>query len=226
MDDPVRLVLQLTVLIFSCVFHECAHVWAAWKQGDPTGKALGRLTLNPLPHIDLFWTILLPTFMAMTGGMIFGGPKPAPFDPSYFRKPRLGTLWVALAGPASNLLLAAASLFALWALRHAAPGWMEADSFNAYVLISFIFLNVVLAAVNLIPIPPLDGSRVLQYMLGPKADAFFAQLNFFSLIAVYLTFMYIAPAVIRPATGAVIRLLARMFDDGYLETLLRTFFNL
>lgn len=226
MDDPIRLVLQISVLVFSCVFHECAHVWAAWKQGDPTGKALGRLTLNPVPHIDLFWTILLPLFMAISGGMIFGGPKPAPFDPRHFKNPRLGTLWVALAGPASNLLLAAAALGALWSLRLAVPGWIEPDSFNAYVLTSIIFLNVILAAVNLIPIPPLDGSRVLQYMLGPKADPYFAQLNFVSIIAVYLTFMYIAPAVIRPAMGGVIRVLAGLFDDGYLETLLRTYFNL
>lgn len=226
MDDPVRLALQLSVLMMSSVFHECAHVWAAWKQGDPTGKSLGRLTLNPVPHIDLFWTILLPTFMALTGGMIFGGPKPAPFNPSYFKNPRLGTVWVALAGPASNLLLAAAALLLLWAGRLAAPGFLEADSFNAYVLLSFILLNVVLAVVNLIPIPPLDGSRVLQYMLGPKADALFLQLNYFSLIAIYLTFKYIAPSVIYPAMGVVVHFLGRLFDGDYLDALFRTYSNL
>ena len=226
MDDPVRLVLQLTVLMMSSVFHECAHVWVAWKQGDPTGKSLGRLTLNPVPHIDLFWTILLPTFMALTGGMIFGGPKPAPFNPSYFKNPRLGTVWVALAGPASNLLLAAAALLLLWLGRLAVPGLLEPDSFNAYVLLSFILMNVMLAVVNLIPIPPLDGSRVLQYVLGPKVDALFLQLNYFSLIAVYLTFKYIAPSVIYPAMGVVVHLLDGLFDGGYLDTLFRTYSNL
>ena len=88
--DPVRLVLGLVILVFSCVFHECAHVWVALRQGDTTGRDLGRLTLNPIPHVDFFWTILLPAFLLLNGQSPIGGPKPAPVNPANFRNGRVG----------------------------------------------------------------------------------------------------------------------------------------
>jgi Zn-dependent protease len=226
MDDFIRIVVILGVLVFSCVFHECAHVWAAWKLGDPTGKSLGRLTLNPVPHIDLFWTILLPAIMALTGGMVIGGPKPAPVNPQNFKDPRLDNTLVAVAGPISNLTLAFASLLLLWISYRVAPGWVQPDSLNAFILFEFMIRNVILAALNMIPFPPLDGSRVLHYALGPRADALFARLEMFSLLGVLLAFMLLGPTVIRPALGSLEYVLVKFFDHHYLSELFRTYWKL
>ncbi|HEX7897083.1 MAG TPA: site-2 protease family protein [Planctomycetota bacterium] len=225
-DDPVRLALGLAVLVFSLVFHECAHVWTAWKLGDPTGKSMGRLTLNPIPHIDLFWTILLPLLCIAAQTFIIGGPKPAPVNPLNFRNPRAGNMIVAVAGPASNLALAFGGLLLLWAAHRGAPSWVEPDSYNAYILMSFMVTNVILAALNMIPVPPLDGSRVLHYILGPKADRFFATMEFFSLILVLLAFRLLGPSVIMPSLGALFVLLAKLFEPRYLGGLVESYFSL
>lgn len=226
MDDILRVVVSLGVLVFSCAFHECAHVWSAWRLGDPTGKSLGRLTLNPIPHIDLFWTILLPAIMALTGGLIIGGPKPAPVNPQNFKDPRLDNTLVAVAGPLSNLVLALGGVIMLWLAYRAVPGWVAPDSYNAFILISFTIINVVLAALNLIPVPPLDGSRVLHYILGPKADRFFATLETFSVLGVLLAFYLLGRTVINPSLSALFLLLDNLFDREYLDSLLRSYFRL
>src|SRR5688572_15485469 len=141
MDELVRFVVGLGVLVVCCVVHECAHVWAAWKLGDPTGKSLGRLTLNPVPHIDLFWTFLLPGIMLLTGGMVIGGPKPAPVNPQNFKNPSMDMMLVAVAGPLSNLLQALAGAGVLWLGTRIAPGWFAPDSLNAYILFSYMITN-------------------------------------------------------------------------------------
>jgi Zn-dependent protease len=226
MDDLTRVVVGIGVLIFSCVFHECAHVWMAWKLGDPTGKALGRLTLNPIPHIDLFWTILLPGLMALTGGLIFGGPKPAPVNSANFRDPRWGTVVVAMAGPISNLLLALGGALLLWLAYRVAPSWVQPESYNAYALLSLMITNVALAALNLIPLPPLDGSRVLHYLLGPAYDRLFATLEIFSLLIIMGAFSLLGPSVFGPALQGLGLLLENLFDHVYLDRLIRTYWKL
>jgi Zn-dependent protease len=223
MDDPVRLALSLAVLVFSCVFHECAHVWTAWRLGDPTGKQLGRLTLNPVPHIDFFWTILMPLLCLATGMLVIGGPKPAPVNPLNFRNPRLGHTIVSLAGPASNVLLAVAGVVLLSLASHSGTDWIPADSYNAFVLMACVFINVVLAALNMIPLPPLDGSRVLHYMLGPRADQAFAAMERISLFLVLAAFYLLGPYVVRPALLLLGRALAIFVKPDYLELLFRTY---
>lgn len=226
MDDLVRVIVGLAGLVLACIVHECAHVWAAWKLGDPTGKSLGRLTLNPIPHIDLFWTILLPGIMLATGGMPIGGPKPAPVNPLNFKNPSTDMMLVAVAGPVSNVLQALLAILLLWTGSHVAPGWFGPESLNAYLFFSFAVTNLMLAALNMIPIPPLDGSRVLRWLMGPRYEPFFQSLEFFSILLVLLAFRFLGPSVVGPTMKGLAFLLANLFDQDYLLRLFRTYWDL
>ncbi len=159
-----RIVVWILPVIFAITVHEVAHGWVAKKYGDNTASGLGRLTLNPIKHIDLVGTILLPGLLLLTGtGFIFGWAKPVPVDARNFKNPRHDMAIVALAGPISNLLMALA-----WALL-ARIGVMIGVEFISlpliYTGIAGISINLVLALINLLPIPPLDGSRVLTGIL-------------------------------------------------------------
>lgn len=159
-----RIVVWILPVIFAITVHEVAHGWVAKKYGDNTASALGRLTINPIKHIDLVGTILLPGLLLLTGtGFIFGWAKPVPVDARNFKNPRKDMAIVALAGPISNLLMALA-----WALL-ARIGVIIGVEFISlpfiYTGIAGISINLVLALINLLPIPPLDGSRVLTGVL-------------------------------------------------------------
>jgi Zn-dependent protease len=226
MDDPVRLVMVLAALVFSCSFHECAHVWAALKMGDTTGRDLGRLTLNPIPHIDLFWTLILPLFSFLATGFAFGGPKPAPVVPANMRDPRLGGVLSALAGPASNILLAAAALLVLRLAYAADPDLVAPSSYNAVFFLSFFFINLVLAVANLIPVPPLDGSRFLHYLVGRPLDPlmeFVERSGWITAVPIYLAFTYLFPHAFAPFADLSLRVLASLFPAPYLRELFETY---
>jgi Zn-dependent protease len=153
-----RIVVWILPVIFAITVHEVAHGWVAKKYGDNTASSLGRLTLNPIKHIDLFGTIILPGILIITKtGFIFGWAKPVPVDPRNFKNPLKDMAIVALAGPVSNLLMALG-----WALIIR----LEAISHPLiYSGVAGIVINLVLALINLLPIPPLDGSRILTGML-------------------------------------------------------------
>lgn len=166
------------------ILHEVSHGWTALKLGDPTAKRQGRLTLNPIPHVDPVGTILVPLaliifqFIFNMGFFIFGWAKPVPIDPSYFKDPDRGMLWVGLAGPLTNIVMFSAAAFLgrlilpLYVNNFLGQGGgflfqLGKNGFGAlvYFLGIFAIINTILAAFNLIPLPPLDGSRILRYFL-------------------------------------------------------------
>jgi Zn-dependent protease len=161
-----RIVVWILPVVFAITAHEVAHGWVAKKYGDNTAAMQGRLTLNPMKHIDLLGTIIIPGLLLITGtGFIFGWAKPVPVDPRNFKNPRADMAMVALAGPVSNLLMATA-----WALI-ARVGMTIGAAIEAvslpliYMGVAGIAINLVLALINLLPIPPLDGSRILSGVL-------------------------------------------------------------
>ncbi|MGZ4959214.1 MAG: site-2 protease family protein [Methylomonas sp.] len=160
-----RIVVWLLPVIFAITGHEVAHGWMAKQYGDKTAEQQGRLTLNPIKHIDLLGTIIIPGIMLMTfTGFIFGWAKPVPVEPRNFKKPKQAMMMVALAGPLSNLLMALA-----WVLiARIGVTFHEIESVSLpliYSGVAGITINLILALINLLPIPPLDGSRVLSGLL-------------------------------------------------------------
>jgi Zn-dependent protease len=168
-NSPVFVVFEFVVLLFSAILHEIAHGFMAEKLGDDTAKRAGRLTLNPLVHLDLFGSIIMPValFVASGGTFFFAAAKPVPYDPRNLKNPRSGSAEIALAGPCTNLLLAIVFGAAVRVgILFSAP-----DIFISLLAV-IVYLNIALAIFNLIPIPPLDGSRVLFAALPPSHTTF------------------------------------------------------
>jgi Zn-dependent protease len=191
MDSIQRLALQIVPFFMAVIFHEVAHGWVANQWGDSTAKDQGRLTFNPMPHLDVVGTVILPVLMMSTGsGLLFGWAKPVPIDPSRFRKFRPGLFWVSAAGPLMNFLLATVSAFGFALMNRFLP-----ESFSlseplvgmAYISVS---LNFSLGIFNLLPIPPLDGSKIIESFLSytalRKYEAL-AQYGFWILLALLMT---------------------------------------
>jgi len=161
----VQFLIISPLLLVSLVLHELAHGWVAWKLGDPTAKLHGRLTLNPLKHLDTWGTVMLAvTFLGSGGRFFFGWAKPVPISPWHFKDPQRGMMLVGAAGPLTNYLLALVAAGLIW-LTHTWSLWLAQ---TLYILFA---LNVILGTINLIPIPPLDGSRVLGGFLPREAYA-------------------------------------------------------
>lgn len=183
--------VALPPLMMSVILHEIAHGLVAYKLGDTTAKKAGRLSLNPIVHIDPLMTIILPTLLILGGSpIVFGGAKPVPVNPMYFKNPRKGMVWVAVAGPLTNFALLAI-LGVIWSgitaspeiFKHL-PGWMVA------VLSLWIFhgmvINLVLGAFNLFPVPPLDGGRIAVGLLPRQLAYPLARLEPYGLLIVIL----------------------------------------
>jgi Zn-dependent protease len=181
-----RLVFTLMAAVIpSIILHEVSHGVVANAFGDDTAKRAGRITLNPVKHVDPFGTIILPALLAFSGLPAFGWAKPVPVNPRRLRRPRQQSLYVSLAGPATNLVLAGllAGVFRLWGAS--SPGW-----FSDFIFVAGL-LNVVLALFNLLPIPPLDGSALLERALPDRwwpTYLRFRRYSFFLLLALLLLF--------------------------------------
>jgi len=159
--DITYLLIVFGVILFSMTLHEAMHAFVGYWLGDDTAKLQGRLTLNPIKHIDPFLTILLPLALAVMGGPIFGGAKPVPFNPARVRYDEWGAALIAIAGPLTNLLIAFI-MFGVYVL----VGTPEAG-IGAQILTTAVLVNLGFFVFNMLPIPPLDGSRVL-YALAPE----------------------------------------------------------
>jgi Zn-dependent protease len=185
--SALTFIFSLIILIFSVIIHEVSHGYAALFLGDRTAQDQGRLTLNPLKHIDPIGSIIFPALSILLGGFIFGWAKPVPFNPYNLRNRKWGEAIVAAAGPTSNFLLALA--FGL-ALRFSA---MLAASAAAGLVATIVLVNLMLGTFNLIPIPPLDGSRLLGVLLPQRFQKFRAILDRYGLIIVILLIFILAP---------------------------------
>lgn len=159
--DPIVLIFQLIVLIFSIMIHEIAHGAMALRLGDDTAQKMGRLTLNPLKHIDPIGSIILPLMLLIfRSPFLIGWAKPVPYNPNQLKNPRSGSVWVALAGPLSNIILAV--FFGLILRFFTLP-----EEFVALIVI-IVYINLLLAVFNLVPVPPLDGSKLLFYLIPDR----------------------------------------------------------
>ncbi len=231
-DLILEVVLSLVAVFMAIVLHEVAHGFVAFRLGDSTAKDRGRLTLNPLAHVDPIGTILVPVSLVLLRVLfqsavpLFGWAKPVPINPGNFRNPLRGMLYVALAGPGTNIVLALATAGVGRAVFLGVPngvlhriGGFGGNLIEAlfYLLSVFVLYNLVLAVFNLIPIPPLDGSRVLMYFLPPQGRRFLLSIErygFFILIA----FIYLG--VLTPVFGAIWRLWSLLLGPEWRTLLL------
>jgi Zn-dependent protease len=183
--------LAAPVLLFSMVAHEYAHGYAALKQGDPTAQQLGRLTWNPIKHIDPFLTVLMPVITFFTMGFIFGGAKPVPVNPRNYRNYKRGDIIVSLAGVATNLLLfpvCVLLIIGFGLLGRSMPPTTETFALLQNMMWKGVLFNLLLAFFNLIPIPPLDGSHVVKYLLPPAWALRYQQLGRYGIIILLILF--------------------------------------
>lgn len=193
--DVGRALVLIAVLVPSVIVHEVAHGVVALRFGDDTAKRAGRLTLNPLPHVDVFGTLLLPAMLAVSGVGVLGYAKPVPVDRRRLRRPRDHGLLVSLAGPATNVVLAVGAAFALRPLLPT-DGPIDLGAISiASMLAAFGLVNVVLAAFNLLPVPPLDGSAVIERLLPARLVPGWLTLRRFSMPAL-LVLVLLFPEVL------------------------------
>ena len=186
-------VLKVLAFVPAIVIHECAHGFAAAKLGDPTARNAGRLSLNPLRHVDPFGTVLLPGLLILSGaGFVFGYAKPVPYNPRYFKDVRKGEVIVGLAGPASNLLMSLVGAAIAWGSLQLFGLSQELALYTWYFGCYFCSVNLCLAFFNLLPIPPLDGSSIVAPLLSDRALAVYYKVQqygmFILMLFVFLPF--------------------------------------
>jgi Zn-dependent protease len=189
-------VISCWCFIPAIVVHEVAHGFVAYKLGDPTAKSMGRLSFNPIKHIDPFGTVILPIMLALTSGMVFGYAKPVPYNPRYFKDIRKGELLTGLAGPASNLVMALIGAV-VWLLIKTFFSTIPDPTILYWVgmtCLTFSMINLVLMFFNLIPLPPLDGSSIIAPFLNDKALHKYYEIQRYSM-PILIILVFIVPYV-------------------------------
>jgi len=214
--DVVTIFFQIVVLLFAISVHESAHAWMANRLGDPTAKMLGRISLNPLVHIDLFGTIILPAMLIFAGFPPFGYAKPTPVDTRNFKNLMRDDILTAVAGPISNFITAFVAVICLAILLHGssspiAPIFRGADVAAplAKMFELAILINVILAVFNLIPLPPLDGSHVIRHFLSYETLKVYDRVGYFGLFIL----MFVLPLLRLPVLSFVISPFLSVFQN-------------
>jgi Zn-dependent protease len=211
-----KIAVMALPLVFAIVLHEVAHGWVADKLGDHTARSMGRLTLNPVSHIDLFGTVLMPLllFLLTNGKMVFGYAKPVPINPYNFKNPKKDMALSSLAGPGINMVMAITFSFLLRVVTPPLEGIISKQAWDWFALpITLMFgygviMNVVLAVLNMIPIPPLDGSRVVYWILPDKQAAAYYRLEpYGTLILIGLIMLGVLGRIIGPIIRPILSLL-------------------
>lgn len=215
LSNAIRLVaISIVPALLGIILHEVAHGWMARRCGDHTAEALGRLTLNPLPHIDPMGLAVFG-LTSLTGSFVFGWAKPVPVDPRNFRSPRRDMMLVALSGPITNFLLACAFGICLFAALHFWPY----SQYHSHVWYSFlisslqagVIINFGLGWLNLVPVPPLDGSKILAYFLPPALEYRYLQLGRYGLI---ILIVLLATGILGWILGPLVRWSATLLFMG------------
>jgi Zn-dependent protease len=215
-------VLFIALLIPGVIFHEVAHGWAAERLGDPTARRAGRITLNPIRHVDPFGSLLMPAMLALAGQPVWGWARPVPVNPGFFRRPTQGMALVSLAGPLTNLSLAAVAarlgplvdLQVPGARAHAVLAsslgiGITTSALWGRLVFAFVVVNVSLAIFNLLPIPPLDGSRLLPLVLTEGGRARFERVAPYGFLVLFLLVFVFegALAFVGELVGSVMRVI-------------------
>jgi len=191
------------VILLSMTIHEAMHAFMGYFLGDNTAKIEGRLTLNPLKHIDPFMTILLPLIMALLGGPVFGGAKPVPFNPNRVRYGEWGAAMVALAGPLTNLFIAFLA-FGIGALMGVVSnGGLVTSSFLGSVIAMTVSVNLGFFVFNMLPVPPLDGSRLLYALAPESARRLMEQIEQYGTLVVFLLVVLFSSAIGRVMNACI-----------------------
>jgi Zn-dependent protease len=220
----VDMLFQLIAFLFAISVHESAHAWTANRRGDPTARMLGRVTLNPIKHIDPIGTIALPVIAMLTHFPVIGWAKPTPVDPRNFKNPVWDDILTAVAGPVSNFIVATAATICLGLICVVAPngrlivrgalsGYALGNSAlvpASLLLFAFLEINVLLAVFNLIPVPPLDGSHVLRHFLSDEVRRVYDMLGIFGLMALVFFGGNLLMGLIRPFLSFYIAILMRI----------------
>jgi Zn-dependent protease len=216
--EHLTILMQIAVFLFAISVHESAHAWMANRCGDPTARMLGRISLNPIKHIDLFGTVILPGLAIFSHLPVIGWAKPTPVDPRNFRHAVRDDILTSVAGPVSNFLIAAAAIVLMLAISFSsdagrivvtsvAQGYIVDTSSLLMPMVLLLFnamiINVLLGVFNLIPLPPLDGSHVLRHLLPEDIRRIYDMAGLFAFVFLFLVGGRVVSALVRPILGVV-----------------------